>query len=427
MVMERFIVKMSLIVALFFTSFLMLFETSFAMTKPYRPIPAFAEKSSPLLLDVEQHKVQSRERVFSFSLLQKMLSAEQFSKGNAIVSPVSIYSAFTILYPVSAGQTKKEFAKAFQFHELDESQLQLAYALSLRKLLTSDASISVKMANSLWVQKSFPIIPTFLTKNKTVNSAEIRNVDFTDVNTKDLINHWVSDKTNKLVPKLFDSLDSSAVMMIINTLYFKAKWQLPFKVESTFDQPFYYRGKEKNIPFMHSSAYINYLEKPTFQAISLPYGNGNLSMYVFLPKENGDLSDVIKQITDANWQRWKGQFRQIDLDLSMPKFTMANRVDFIPILKLLGVKQAFIKADFSKLTTSKVPLAISQVIQQSKINVNEEGTEAAAATAIEMIATAVMSRDPVTMSVNRPFFYTIYDSKSDTMLFMGVMNVPPTN
>ena len=263
---------------------------------------------------------------------------------------------------------------------------------------------------------------------ETYYGAQASTLNFADPKAADTINAWVKDKTkNKIDSIVNPPIDSSTKAILVNAVYFKGKWTVPFNKSSTTDRNFTASdSSESLVPMMQRGAKFSYLENSQFQAVRLPYGNDSASMYVFLPASSvlgmPKIDDFAASITQAQWQSWLPQFRETEGTVVLPKFKVEYMTSLAEALKNSGMGIAFSDAaNFSGI--SKMPLEITDVVHKTYIETNEEGTEAAAVTGIFMGTTAVMPQQPpFYMEMNRPFFYAITDDKTGEIIFLGVMN-----
>ena len=243
-----------------------------------------------------------------------------------------------------------------------------------------------------------------------------------------MINQWVEEKTNGKIEEIVDSpLDPDLVTILINAIYFKGDWKYEFDESQTEDRTFYLKdGTTKDVPLMRLEEKLAYMENEVLQAVSLPYGEENeMSMNVILPKENVDSEEFQTMLTYENWQKWTSEFQVKEGTLLLPKFQLEYEATLNDMLKKLGMTTAFAKgANFGKMIQEADPLWISTVKQKTYLDVNEKGTEAAAATSVEIVTESFNMDGPFRMEVNRPFVIAITENKSDTILFLGEINNP---
>jgi serpin B len=270
--------------------------------------------------------------------------------------------------------------------------------------------------------------PDFLERNRQFYGAQVTELDFNDPASAAVINDWVSQKTSGKIDRIIDQIDRDAILFLINAIYFKGKWTSEFKKEETKEDSFTLGdGRQKKHPMMSQSGKYDYLEGKNFQAVSLPYGNRRLSMYIFLPAKATTLAEFQKSLTAENWEKWMEEFDQTPGDIAVPRFRIEYEIELNDALKAMGMGLAFDhdRANFSKMVQSDEQVAINRVKHKTFVEVNEEGTEAAAATSVEVTVTSVqVPRERFRMVVDRPFFCAIRDNETGAVLFMGAINDP---
>jgi len=315
--------------------------------------------------------------------------------------------------------------------------------------------VQLEIANSLWVRQGIPLAEDFVETNEMYYEAEVSALDFYDPAATKVINAWVKDKTHDKIESIIDRLTAEDVLLLVNAVYFNGKWEHEFNEKVTADRDFHLSdGSAKRHPFMRRNAEYPYYRGEGFQAISLPYGNGRVSMLVFLPDrwegeefgvvddegeviaEPGPLPDFgqalagfVEQLTPENWDRWLDSLRTIEGDIILPKFKHEYEQTLNDVLTELGMGDAFdpTKADFNGMLPAPIdmPFYISKVLHKTFVEVNEQGTEAAAVTSVQMAMTAMpMEEETFTMTCDRPFFYAIRDDRTGTVLFMGAVTDP---
>jgi serpin B len=280
------------------------------------------------------------------------------------------------------------------------------------------------------VRNGFPLSPAFIERNKQHYAAEIANLNFADPDAPKTINSWVSRNTDGKIEKIVDQISPADVLFLINAIYFKGQWQVEFKKEDT--KPDVFRlagGKQQQLPMMSQSGNYFYYKGKDFQSVALPYGKGNVSMYVFLPDEQKGLDQFEKNLTAENWDTWMRSFQSTPGDLMLPRFKLEWESGLNETLEALGMGEAFdpARADFSQMAKAGPgkKLFISEVKQKSWCEVNEEGTVAAAVTVVGMSTTSVQEpRQRFVMKVDRPFFFAIRDNVTGVVLFMGSVRNP---
>ena len=354
--------------------------------------------------------------------------AEPNKDGNVFISPTSLFMALSMVYNGADGVTKEEIAKVLQVEGIEAKKLNQANASLMNLFHRSSKQVQLNVANSIWLNEKYHFQTEFAQNNKDYYNAEIQEIDINDSGSPKMINNWVKDKTNGKIGEIVESpLDPDLVTVLINAIYFKGDWKYEFDKSQTEDRPFYLAdGTTRNIPLMTLHEKLAYMENENLQAVSLPYGEENeMSMNVFLPKENISLEEFKNKLTYENWQKWTSEFQEREGTVLLPKFKLEYEASLKETLQKLGMTIAFTKgANFSKMIQEDDPLWISQVKQKTFIDVNEEGTEAAAATSVEMVTESFNMDGPFQMEVNRPFIITIIENKSDNILFIGAINNP---
>ncbi len=250
----------------------------------------------------------------------------------------------------------------------------------------------LRVANALWGQKRYRFLDEFLETVRTNYDGQLSEVDFVKAaeTARKTINTWVEKKTNNKIKNLIPKgvLNSMTRLVLTNAIYFKGNWAKQFKMDKTKDTPFTLaNGRKVNVAMMNQTGQFNYMETESFQALELPYVDDELSMIILLPKEFDGLDEFEKTLTAENLSKWLGNLRNRKVIVSIPKFKMTSQFGLAPVLKSMGMVDAFsANADFSGMN-GKRDLFISAVIHKAYVDVNEEGTEAAAATAVLWRAT----------------------------------------
>ncbi len=376
----------------------------------------------------DYQKIISGNNEIGFKLLAEV---EPDENDNTFISPVSLLMALSMVYNGADGVTKEEIAQALQLEGIDVEELNKANA-SLTSMLQKDSEkIQVRIANSIWLSDRFHFQDDFAQRNQDYFKAEIEEVDVADRNSPKRINDWVKASTNDLIEEILDEdelLDPDLVTFLVNAIYFKGEWMYAFDEENTEERAFHLAdGTEKAVPLMTLTKELAYMENDKMQAVKLPYGKGEMSMTIILPREADNLGQFKKTITQENWNTWNKTFQKKSGTILLPKFQLAYEVLLKDALQKFGMVSAFSKdANFGKLIQEKVPIWISRVQQNTYIDVNEEGTEAAAVTSVEMVTESAPADPPFYMEVNRPFFIAITDEETDAILFMGMIMNPET-
>lgn len=360
--------------------------------------------------------VASANTRFGFKLLHDLRERE--SGGNIFISPLSISIALTMTYNGAVGETERAMAEVLEIGTLDLSTINQSNKALRNSLENPDPKVEISIANSIWSRQGVDFSPVFLERNRAFFGAEIASLDFNSPQATATINEWVDTNTNGKIQKIVDRIDLQTLLFLINAIYFKGNWQDEFNESMTRPGTFHLSdGSEKRVQMMRREGVYPYFRGDTFEATSLPYGNGRVSMYIFLPNSNSNLNRFLRDLDAHNWEQWILQLGSRNHDLMLPRFRLEYEVNLNDTLKALGMEIAFGGgADFSGMGPS---LFISKVKHKTFVEVNEEGTEAVAATAV-----AIEDSIPPVFRVDRPFFFTIYDAETQTILFMGTVTEP---
>lgn len=389
----------------------------------------FSENSGLIAQKTSQNNAMQSELVnaqtqFSFKLFSQV-SKDRLSQ-NLLISPSSVAIALSLLYNGADGKTQQEMSQLLGFQNMTLEEVNLASQGLNQALESNNNGVQLNIANSLWVKQDVAFRHSFLRNNRQYFDAEITNLNFSNPQSVGIINRWVSQQTKGKITEIIDRIDPQSILFLINAIYFKGDWQEQFDKNLTRSEDFKLgNGKSKKHPFMAKTGDFLYQETDSLQAVSLPYGNGDWRFDVYLPKENRNLKKMLSQLNQNNWNNWIKNFQKREGNLKLPRFKTAYEIDLDQSLKVLGMASAFnaSQANFSQMTSNSV--MVDSVKHKTFIDVNEEGTEAAAVTSIGIRATSAMpTNPPFQMIVNRPFFYTIRNEKTGTILFMGTMINP---
>ena len=377
------------------------------------------------MVDDRLHAASSR---FAFKLYDQII--KQRNGKNTFVSPASVMLALAMTYNGADGTTRQTMARALEIEGMSLDDINRAFADLKSALNPTDPKVQLKIANSLWARNGFVLKPAFVKRNEDYYKAEIASLNFDDPAAPKTINSWVNKNTEGKIDKIVDQISPDAVLFLINAIYFKGQWQFEFKKENT--KPDVFRlpgGGQKNVPMMSQSGSYLYYKNKDFQSVALPYGTGRVSMYIFLPDERISLDQFEQNLTHENWDTWMKSFGLTPGDLMLPRFKVEWESKLNEALKALGMAEAFdpLRANFSQIAerNSSNNLYISEVKHKSWAEVNEEGTEAAAATSVGVFTTSVQQpREKFVMKVDRPFFFAIRDNQTGVVLFMGSVANP---
>lgn len=382
----------------------------------------FVKQRENNTLDVS--RVVESGNQFALDLYQELRG----ESGNVIFSPCSISTALAMTYAGAAGTTKSEMAKALCFNMPDAQlhsgmkSLQSSWRKTSRK-----KGIQLSLANRLWGHQKYEFLPAFLQVTRDNYDADLVRLDFAQSEpSRQTINAWVTEKTEGLIKNLIPKgvLNSDTRLVLTNAVYFKGSWANHFKITDTKKGEFHLAGSGKtNASFMNREDDYRYAEMEDLQILELPYGDGSFSMVVLLPTEKDGLAGLEANLTIENLQHWIGRLKRGKVAVSLPKFKTTFQTGMSKPLKAMGMTSAFDPqlADFSGMIGRK-DLFISAVVHKAFIDVNEEGTEAAAATGV--VAQTVASRTPSVFLADHPFVFMILDARNGSIIFMGRITNP---
>lgn len=348
--------------------------------------------------------------------------------GNLFFSPESISTAFAMTYAGARGQTAAEIKSVFHF-TLPPDRLHPAMGTLLNAMNAPNANYELRVADALWAQQDLGFLPSFSQLMQTDYGAAFHRVDFrTSAGTvRGAINQWVEQQTNDRIQNLIGPgvLTPSTRLVLTNAIYFKGSWQDPFQATATQDEDFHLSATQTGkTPMMHRTGGYLYYDGGTFQELQLPYAGDNLAMVVLLPKQTTGLAALEQQFTAADAYDWLENLQPArKVILTLPRFRMTEQFELSATLAAMGMPQAFsAAADFSGMT-GKTNLSISAAIHKAFIDVNEKGTEAAAATSTVMTATAMRMSTPepppIVFRADHPFLFLIRDTQTGAILFIG--------
>ena len=376
--------------------------------------------------EVDTKKIVGGNTTFALDLYSKLRER----KGNLFFSPYSISTALALAYAGARGETEKQMAGALNFSG-EQDQLHQAFA-SLQKQLNTEqekGDIQLSIANALWAERDYSFLKDYLDLTNTNYEASLIRVDFkkTPEQARSQINEWVETRTNNKIKELIKPGVLSALtrLVLTNAIYFKGNWDNQFKESATKNDRFWLTADSSvTVSLMSQKGDLNYGKNETMQLIELPYVGNNLSMIVLLPNEIDGLSKLEATLTEGNLASWLDLLRKGEVRVFLPKFKMTSEFNLEQMLGAMGMPDAFTpQADFSGMTGNK-DLYINAVIHKAFVDVNEEGTEAAAATALTMKMTA-MPAPPPEFRADHPFLFMVRHNPSGSILFLGRM-VNPT-
>ena len=387
-------------------------------------IPALISSSAFAEANSNVQTVVKGNSTFGFGLYQKIKENE----GNLFFSPYSISTALAMTYAGAKVQTEKEMAEVLHF-SLEQEPLHSSFSKLRSKLnaIQNKGHIKLSIANSLWAQEGYPFLDTFFDLNKKYYGAGLNFVDFVreTETARKTINVWIEKETQQKIKELIkpDTIDSLTTLVLCNAIYFKGDWSSQFDKERTTDADFYIsHAKTIKVPMMNKKSEFKFKDFGNFSAIELPYEGNDLSMIVFLPKEIDGLIELERNLTNDGVKAWINELTRSyksEIFVNLPRFKTTCQFELSETLGDMGMPSAFSlpPADFSGMT-GKRDLFISKVIHKAFVDVNEEGTEAAAATAVVMMMLKGDSK-PLSFRADHPFVFLIRENQTGSILFIG--------
>lgn len=377
----------------------------------------------PIEISLKAQEILRANNQFGFDVLKKAFESD--GSQNLMISPLSIAQALSMTYNGAGGETKTAFENILHFDGQTTDEVNQA-ALDLNTaLLKIDPKVDIRIANSIWYKQGFAVEQDFINVNQTYYIAEVNELDFGNAGSKDVINKWVDDKTNHKIAKIVDEINSDDRMFLINAIYFKGSWKTEFKKNNTQNRPFYLdNGTTVNVPMMQIENDFSVAFAQNFAAIELPYGQGNYSMIILLPTDDSSLGELMSQLDEPTWNNIiQGMSVPTSRLLYLPKFKFEYENELNDELIDLGLGNAFSDfADFTGICKNE-SIAISRVKHKTFIEVNEEGTEAAAVTSVTMGATSAGPTNAI-FAVDHPFLFAIKEKYTNAILFVGTVTNP---
>jgi serine protease inhibitor len=391
-------------------------------TEEAGPPPLLTEL--PRALSPAELRIVEAANAFTFDLMRQATRDLEAGR-NAFLSPLSASMALGMTLNGANGETFDGMLSALRLAGMTETEVDQGYR-DLTALLTSlDRRTEMRIANSIWARVGLPVEPAFFEAGRTFFDAQIQTLDFGSPDAVTTINDWVSQRTNARIPRLLESIQRDEVMFLINAIYFKGKWRTTFDPSDTQSEPFHGAdGQDRTASLMHQEETLPYYETPEYQAVDLLYGNGSFAMSVLLPAAGRTPLDLLAGLDTEAWRALVTRFHEAEVQLTLPKFRLEYSRQLNSDLAALGMEIAFDagRADFYRIADVRPErLFISRVEQKTFVEVNEEGTEAAAATNVGISVTSLPQ--VVEMKVDRPFLFAIRERLSGTIMFLGVMNV----
>ncbi len=377
-------------------------------TAPGGPLTAL-----PRALTASESKIIAGSNDFAFDLFR--IGNLSQHKANVFLSPLSASMALGMTANGANGATYDEMRTSLRLSGATREEVNGGYKSLITLLRGLDTTTDFRIANSIWYQQTFPFNTSFLNESKVYFDARVEGLDFSSSSAVPTINSWVSEQTNTRIPKILDAIRAEEVMFLVNAIYFKGIWQEQFDKTKTVHAPFYSAdGTTTTVPMMARGGGVDHTATSEYSAVDLPYGNSAFTMTVVLP-HNTDIDSFAESFDQAKWNVLVGSFHKRTLQVHLPRFRMEWKRELNGDLEQLGMRLAFHNADFTRMSPRGLELFITRVVQKTFVDVDEEGTEAAAAT---LVGVGVISL-PAVFRADRPFLVVIRERFSGTILFIG--------
>ena len=369
-------------------------------------------------------KVIDANNQFAIDLYRQINKQSNQSGENIFFSPYSLSTAMAMLYSAAEGETKQQIQNTFHYPTPDI--LNPNSAALYNQFNKPNPNYDLSTVNDLWMRQGLSPSQTYLDTVKRYYSGQVNNLDFASrpESSRQTINQTIAKHTKQMIPELLakDSIKPSTAAVLTNAVYFKSEWAQPLNLQGSA-QPFYNAdGSISSEVMMYEIAHFDYMENEQVQVVELPYKSNDLSMLIVLPKskEEAAMQKLIANLSTAQINKWQRNLKNQEILLSMPKFKLEQSYKMEAILAEMGMPIAFgSRADYS-LFNDEQSLAVDSIIHKAVVDVDEKGTEAAAATGIDiMVVSASFSAE---FHADHPFMFMIKDNKTDAILFLGQVN-----
>lgn len=378
----------------------------------------------PRPLTAAESGVIAASNDFAFDLLRE---ADRERKGeNVFLSPLSASLALGMTMNGARGETFDAMRSTLAFGNLTQAEINASYRSLIDLLRQLDPRVQMQIANSIWYRNTYPFHTAFFDTTRTYFDAEVAGLDFDDPGSVRKVNEWVDRATSGKIDEILERIRPEDVMYLVNAIYFKGSWTKRFDPADTRDAPFYDAAGTRStgtVKMMQRAGPLRYYRGAGFEAADLPYGNGAFSMTVLLPERGGDAGATLQSLDAARWSQVVDGLAEASMGIALPKFRVEYEHGLNDVLTRLGMGRAFGiggQADFTGMSPRGDELVITDVLQKTFVDVNEEGTEAAAVTKVTVGVTSA----PATFTVDRPFVFLIRERLSGTILFMGKIVAP---
>lgn len=377
-------------------------------------------KPKEIVLRAPLQKRVVQDNDFAFELLRKTI--ENNDDENVFLSPMSVSIALGMALNGAENETETQIASVLQLRDMTYAEINEYYKIMQSNLPNVDPKVKLSIANAVWYDMQFDVKQSFLDVNAENFDAYIKMLNFKSPASLDTINSWCSRKTNKLIPTILDEIPAEAVMYLTNAIYFKGLWSKKFDKKNTREAEFRNQSNQNvRVNMMSLKDTFMYYEDETAQYLTMPYGGKAFSMTVMLPVEGKSTDSLLVGFDATKWQNIQTGMTGREVQVFMPRLKVENKFKLKETLEDMGMPVAFTPmANFSGI--SDTPVMISDVIHKTYVTVDEEGTEAAAVTAVQFEYTSIPEYK--LFNVNRPFVFIISEKSTGVILFAGKIGNP---
>lgn len=350
---------------------------------------------------------------FAFNLLKNI---QKQSIENEFISPLSVSMALAMTMNGAAPDTQQSILNTIDYGNFSVAEVNKAYKDLTSLLLTMDSKVQLGIANSVWYSDKYNVHTDFSNTIAEYYDGVVKGLDFSNDHSKDIVNQWVENKTNGRIKELLSSISADEIMFLINAIYFKGEWTYQFDKSRTHQAPFYKAdGTTSSVDMMFSKGVkMRHYQNEQHQLFEIPYGNQQFNFTILMPHDPADINEMIVSLSADALAEWLHEADSLNPELELPKFKMEWKVNIKDKLESMGMKMT----GFPNLFEEQLPLGISRVIHQTFLDVNEEGSEAAAATAVGIELTSIPDK-PTRITIDKPFIFMIREKHTGVILFIG--------
>ena len=379
-------------------------------------------KGKDLTLNATQLQQASADNTFSLNLF-KTVSAGNPNSNNLFMSPLSVSIALGMTSNGAKGETLTAMQNTLDFKNFTQDQVNSYYKTLITQMPELDPNTTLKIANSIWYRQSFNVLPQFIQTESTNYKATVQALDFANPSSVNTINNWVSNQTSGKITKIVQSISPDDMMILINAIYFKSSWASKFDPANTTKQPFTLANNSQvQTDFMLGSAMAcNVSNNTDANLVELPYSNNKYSMVIVMPNGGKSVNDIAAEMDSTTWQSWASRLGASEANITMPKFQFSYAVNLNNPLSTMGMGVAFSPlADFSNINGFG-GLQITAVNHKAFVDVDENGTTAAAVTSVVIGVSAILNQQ---ITIDHPFIFVIREMKTGLIVFTGIVNDP---